>query len=57
MFCDLVGSTSLAATLDAKDWRKSGGWVPYLDTASEAVTPLGGHMLKTLGDGLLALFG
>ena len=55
MFCDLVGSTSLAAKLDAEDWRNLVG--AYLDEASKAVTELGGHMLKKLGDGLMALFG
>ena len=29
----------------------------YLDEASSAVTGLGGHVLKKLGDGLMALFG
>ena len=29
----------------------------YLDAASAAVTSLGGHVLKKLGDGLMALFG
>src|SRR4029077_1206277 len=29
----------------------------YLDEASNAVTELGGHVLKKLGDGLMALFG
>jgi class 3 adenylate cyclase len=29
----------------------------YLDEASAAVTNLGGHVLKKLGDGLMALFG
>ena len=55
MFCDLVGSTSLAAQLDAEDWRNLVG--AYLDEASEAVTGFGGHVLKRLGDGLMALFG
>src|SRR5277367_5147454 len=55
MFCDLVGSTSLAAKLDAEDWRDLVG--AYLDEASAAVTGLGGHVLKKLGDGLMALFG
>ncbi len=55
MFCDLVGSTGLASRLDAEDWRNlvSG----YLDAASAAVSELGGHVLKKLGDGLMALFG
>ena len=55
MFCDLVGSTHLAAKLDAEDWRDLVN--AYLDEATKAVTGLGGHVLKKLGDGLMALFG
>src|ERR1700722_14951039 len=55
MFCDLVGSTSLAARLDAEDWRNLVN--AYLDEASAAVIDLDGHVLKKLGDGLMALFG
>ena len=55
MFCDLVGSTALASRLDAEDWRSLAN--AYLDEASAAVTGLGGHVLKRLGDGLMALFG
>jgi class 3 adenylate cyclase/tetratricopeptide (TPR) repeat protein len=55
MFCDLVGSTSMAAKLDAEDWRTLVN--TYLDEASAAVAGLGGHVLKKLGDGLMALFG
>jgi class 3 adenylate cyclase len=55
MFCDLVGSTALAARLDAEDWRSLVN--AYLDEASGAVNALGGHVLKRLGDGLMALFG
>jgi class 3 adenylate cyclase len=55
MFCDLVGSTSLAARLDPEDWRNVVN--AYLDEASKAVTAVGGHVLKRLGDGLMALFG
>ena len=55
MFCDLVGSTALASRLDAEDWRSLVN--PYLDEASGAVNRLGGHVLKRLGDGLMALFG
>jgi class 3 adenylate cyclase len=55
MFCDLVGSTGLAARLDAEDSRNL--VVSYLDEASAAVTGLAGHVLKKLGDGLMALFG
>ncbi len=55
MFCDLVDSTSLAAKLDAEDWSNLVN--AYLDQATAAVTGLGGHVLKKLGDGLMALFG
>jgi SAM domain (Sterile alpha motif) len=34
MFCDLVGSTSISAALDAEDWRDLVG--AYLDAASAA---------------------
>ena len=47
--------TALASRLDAEDWRNLVG--AYLDEASAAVTGLGGHVLKKLGDGLMALFG
>jgi class 3 adenylate cyclase len=55
LFCDLVGSTSISAQLDAEEWRDLVG--AYLDAASAAVTELGGHVAKKLGDGLMALFG
>src|SRR5271166_272619 len=45
----------LASRLDAEDWRNLVN--AYLDQASAAVTGLGGHVLKKLGDGLMALFG
>ena len=55
MFCDLVGSTELATALDVEDWHNLLN--TYLDEASKAVTKLGGHVLKKLGDGLMAVFG
>jgi hypothetical protein len=55
MFCDLVDSTGIAARLDAEEWRDLVG--AYLDSASAAVTELGGKVAKKLGDGLMALFG
>src|SRR4029077_21187790 len=55
MFCDLVGSTSISAQLDAEEWRDLVG--AYLDAASAAVTETGGHVAKKLGDGLMVLFG
>src|SRR5580658_6032404 len=55
MFCDLVGSTSISAQLDAEEWRDLVS--SYLDAASAAVTEMGGYVAKKLGDGLLSLFG
>src|SRR6516162_2817143 len=55
MFCDLVDSTGIAARLDAEEWRDLVS--AYLDDASAAVTEMGGHVAKKLGDGLMALFG
>jgi class 3 adenylate cyclase len=55
MFCDLVGSTGLAAQLDAEDWRNLVS--EYVDQASAAVAGFGGHVLQRLGDGLMAVFG
>jgi hypothetical protein len=46
MFCDLVGSTSISAQLDAEEWRDLVR--SYLDAASEAVTEMGGHVAKKL---------
>jgi class 3 adenylate cyclase/predicted ATPase len=55
LFCDLVGSTSISAQLDAEEWRDLVG--AYLNVASTAVTEMGGHVAKKLGDGLMSLFG
>jgi class 3 adenylate cyclase len=55
VFCDLVDSTGIAAKPDAEEWRDLGN--AYLDGASAAVTEMGGHVTKKLGDGLMALFG
>ncbi|MDE3175032.1 MAG: AAA family ATPase [Pseudomonadota bacterium] len=55
MFCDLVGSTNLSARLDAEDWRDLLG--EYIDEAVKQITHFGGHVLKILGDGVMALFG
>jgi hypothetical protein len=49
MFCDLVGSTTIAAGLDAEDWRNLVS--AFLDAASEAVTQMGGRVAKLLGTG------
>src|SRR5262245_43897463 len=55
MFCDLVGSTSISAQLDAEEWRDL--VCAYLDAACTAVTEMGGHVARRLGDGLMVLFG
>ncbi len=55
LFCDLVDSTGISAKLDAEEWRDLVG--AYLDAASAAVTEMGGHVAKKLGDGLMVLFG
>jgi class 3 adenylate cyclase/tetratricopeptide (TPR) repeat protein len=55
LFCDLVGSTGPAGTLDPEDWRDL--VKAYLGEASKVVTALGGHVLTRLGNGLMALFG
>jgi class 3 adenylate cyclase len=51
MFCDLVGSTSLAAKLDPEDWLNLVN--AYLDEASNALAALGGYVLKSLATGSL----
>jgi class 3 adenylate cyclase/tetratricopeptide (TPR) repeat protein len=55
LFCDLVGSTMLAARLDPEDWRAA--VAAYHKAAAEAVTRYGGHVAKYLGDGVMAFFG
>ncbi|HVN64508.1 MAG TPA: adenylate/guanylate cyclase domain-containing protein [Candidatus Binataceae bacterium] len=55
LFSDLVGSTEIATHLDPKEWREIAA--QYQRTAAEAVTQLGGHVAKYLGDGLVVYFG
>jgi class 3 adenylate cyclase len=45
MFCDLVGSTSLADKLDPEDWRNLVN--AYFDESSGAVTAFGGHVQRS----------
>src|ERR1700731_75659 len=49
LFCDLVGSTAIAAQLDPEEWRETVG--EYHRTAADAITRFGGHLGKNLGDG------
>jgi class 3 adenylate cyclase len=55
LFCDLVGSTAIAANLDPEDWREV--LAGYHTSATEAVERFGGHVAQYLGDGLLVYFG
>ncbi len=55
LFCDLVGSTDLAARLDPEDYREA--LASYHSGAGEVVGRYGGHIAQHLGDGLLVYFG
>src|SRR5215475_10574516 len=55
MFCDLVGSTALAAQLDPEDLRELIG--AYHGAAADEIRRLEGHVAQYLGDGVLAYFG
>src|SRR6266852_8692140 len=55
LFCDLVGSTALAAQLDPEEWRVI--LADYHRTAAEAITRFGGYVAQYLGDGVMAYFG
>ena len=54
LFCDLVGSTEIAAQLDPEEWRET--VAAYHGAAAEAITRFGGHVAKYLGDGVMAFF-
>ncbi|HJU12475.1 MAG TPA: adenylate/guanylate cyclase domain-containing protein [Candidatus Binataceae bacterium] len=55
LFCDLVGSTEIAARLDPEEWREV--VASYHRTATEAITQFGGYVAQYLGDGVMAYFG
>jgi class 3 adenylate cyclase len=55
LFCDLVGSTAIAAQLDPEEWRETVS--EYHRRAADAITRFDGHVVKYLGDGVMALFG
>ncbi|MDK1494174.1 AAA family ATPase [Sinorhizobium sp. 7-81] len=55
LFCDLVGSTALAARLDPEDM---GAIVrAYHRCSTDVIRSWGGHVAKYMGDGVLAYFG
>jgi class 3 adenylate cyclase len=55
MFCDIVGSTALAARLDLEELRELVHACQH--AAVTAMSPFGGHVAQYLGDGLLVYFG
>jgi class 3 adenylate cyclase len=55
LFCDLVGSTGIAAQLDPEEWREM--VAGYHRAAADEITWFGGHVAKYLGDGVMAFFG
>jgi predicted ATPase/class 3 adenylate cyclase len=55
LFCDLVGSTEIAARLDPEEWRET--VAAYHRAAAEVIILYGGHVAKYLGDGVMAFFG
>ena len=55
MFCDLVGSTALAARLDPEDLREVIS--AYHRAVTEVVGRFDGFVAKYMGDGVLAYFG
>lgn len=55
LFCDLVGSTQLAESLDAETFRDL--LIDYQRRASDICERYEGHVAQRLGDGLLLYFG
>ena len=55
LFCDLVGSTSLAFRLDPEDFRDV--IQAFHDICATVITRGSGHVAQYLGDGVLAHFG
>jgi len=55
MFCDMVGSTALAAQLDPEDMGAVVG--AFNVTCRTAIEQLGGRVIRYMGDGVFACFG
>jgi class 3 adenylate cyclase len=55
MFCDIVGSTALAETLDPEELREL--LQTYRKACGDAAARYDGHVAQYLGDGLLVYFG
>lgn len=55
LFCDLVGSTALAASLDPEEMTAVAD--RYQRTVASEAQRIGGHIAEYLGDGIVAYFG
>src|SRR5262249_60504982 len=55
MFCDIVGSTALAGSLDPEDFGRILG--AFQMVCTESVQRFGGSVAKFMGDGVLVFFG
>lgn len=55
MFCDLVGSTSLAERVEPEEYRAL--FQQYYAICDDAIRTHGGHVVKHIGDGVMAYFG
>ena len=55
MFCDLVGSTALSASMDPEEYREV--LAAYQTAASSAIKRYEGYIARYMGDGLLVYFG
>ncbi len=55
LFCDLVGSTPLAGSLDPEDWREV--LSAYQHACVRAIDRFDGYTAQYLGDGVVAYFG
>src|SRR5690242_4168416 len=55
LYCDLVGSTEIAARLDPEEWHEV--IASYHRAAAEAIIRFGGYVAQYQGDGVMAYFG
>ncbi|MFP3883042.1 MAG: ATP-binding protein [Actinomycetota bacterium] len=55
LFCDVVGSTSIAETMDPEDWSEMVG--SAMTTMGDVISRYGGTVTEFAGDGIVAVFG
>lgn len=55
LFCDVVGSTSIAETMDPEDWSEMVGMA--MSTMGDVISRYGGTVTEFAGDGIVAVFG